>query len=83
MAMALVKKSEYLCSLSVEGRQRYAEKLNVAGINTDPYCIEEKEWTREPEAIPQLVWSDLMLYMVSTPSPYTKEAIKVNTFIFC
>ena len=79
--MALVKKSEYLCSLSAEGRKRYTEKLNAAGLNTDPYCIDDLEWTREPEATLQLVWSDLMLYMVSTPSPYTKEAIKVNTFI--
>jgi len=23
-------------------------------------------------------WSDMMLYMVSTPSPYTREEIKVG-----
>ena len=41
----------------------------------DPYLIDN--WTRDPETIPQLTWSDAMLYMVSTPSPYTKEAIRV------
>lgn len=67
--MALFASSKYLSSLSAEGGQIYAEK-NVARINTDPYCVAEKEWTREPEAI--LAWSDMMLFMVSTLSPCTK-----------
>ena len=41
----------------------------------DPYLIDD--WTQDLETIPWLAWTDVMLYiMVSTPSPYTKEAMK-------
>ena len=35
-------------------------------------------WEEQPEVIPVVSWSDLTLFMVSTPSPYTKENLKVN-----
>ena len=73
--MALARKSEYLCSLSEEARQRYENKVAGTGLSVDPYVIEE--WTQDPETVPRLAWSDVMLYMVSTPSPFTKEALKV------
>ena len=73
--MALALKSEYLCSLSAEAKLRYESKVISSGLNLDPYTI--KVWTQDPETVPSLQWSDVMLYMVSTPSPYTKEAIKV------
>ena len=41
----------------------------------DPYLIDS--WTRDAETIPQLTWSDVMLFTWFPPSPYTKEAIKV------
>ena len=50
-----------------------------AGLNVDPYVIEG--WSQNPEDIPKVHWSDVVLYMVSTPSPYTKEAIKVCQLI--
>jgi len=34
--------------------------------------------TENPENLPEVKWSDMMLYMVTTPSPYTREEIKVK-----
>ena len=76
--MALTKKSEYFAQLSDEAKIRYESKLTSAGLDIDPYCIEESLWTREPKVIPKVMWTDISFYMVSTPSPYTKEAVKVS-----
>ena len=76
MAAAQQCKSEYLLSLSVEAKQRYESKITGTGLDVDPYVIDEL--TQAPENIPRMAWSDVCLYMVSTPSPYTKEAVKVR-----
>ena len=76
--MAIAHK--YLCSLSNEARCRYESKVAATGLSVDPYVIEN--WTEDPESIPRLAWSDVTLYMVSTPSPYTKEAIKVDILLW-
>ena len=80
--MPLSKKSEYFSTLPADTRHRYECKILTAGLSVDPYTIEDSQWSREPESIPQLSWSDVVLYMVSTPSPHTKESIKVCTNIF-
>lgn len=72
-------KSEYFESLSGDARVRYETKLLTAGLTKDPYSI--TEWIEEPSVIPDIKWSDFMLYMVSTPSPYTKEEVKVNNTV--
>ena len=77
LKMDLVKKSEYILQLSSVSRQRYIEKLTKVGLSNDPYCLESPEWEKDPEKLPSLSWSDIMLFMASTPSPYTKESIKV------
>ena len=70
--------SEYFSNLTAGARKRYEVKVTSAGLSIDPYCIDESEWSREPEIVPELCWSDVMLYMVSTPSLHTKEGIKVS-----
>ena len=45
-------------------------------LNKDPYII--NDWTDSPETIPDVHYSDMMLYVTVTPSPYTREAIKVR-----
>ena len=72
-------KSEYFESLSGDARVRYETKLLTAELTKDPYSI--TEWIEEPSVIPDIKWSDFMLYMVSTPSPYTKEEVKVNNTV--
>ena len=71
--------SEYYAKLSDESKRRYIEKMRSCGIRNDPYVIENEQWEESPDIIPRLTWSDFMLYMISTPSPYTKESIKVQT----
>lgn len=53
--MALIKKSEYFAQLSTEAKARYKCKVTSAGLNIDPYCIDESLWTREPEIIPKVM----------------------------
>ena len=69
--------SEYYSMLSSNSKARYTEKVTGAGLKTDPYAIPNESWTEEPIALPQVSWSHMFLYMISTPSPYTKEEIKV------
>lgn len=75
MALALTRVSEYLSGLSATAKQRYIAKVSKAGLSVDPYTI--IDWKNEPETIPQMNWSDFMLYMIATPSEYTKSEIKV------
>ncbi len=62
--------------LSNRKKDIYEAKVVSAGLRVDPYAIEH--WTETPEDAPDVHWSDMMLYMVSTPSPYTREEIKVG-----
>ena len=45
-------------------------------IAVDRYVIDE--WSQDPANFRRICWSDVCLYMVSTPSPYTKEAVNVR-----
>ena len=67
--------SEYFLGLTAESKKRYHCKVTSSGLNIDPYSI--SSWTEDPSALPDIQWSDMMLYMVSTPSPYTRDEIKV------
>ena len=73
-------KSEYFESLSGDAHVRYETKVLTAGLTKYPYSI--TEWVEEPTVIPDIKWSDSLLYMVSTPSPYTKEEVKVCSAAF-
>ena len=80
--MALQVHSSYAQEVSAEAPKRYVRKILATGLQIDPYSIKEEYWTREPESIPKLTWTDLVSYMISTASEYTKEAIKVS-FVAC
>ena len=62
-------------SLSSETRERYGSKVVSAGLAIDPYSI--SEWEEDPQDIPSVTWSDMVYYMTNTPSPYTREELKV------
>ena len=79
IVMELLKKSEYFMSFSADFKARYRSKVICAGPTTYPYCIEG--WTETREVVPSVQWSDVMLYMVSTPIPYTHEEMKVSNAI--
>jgi len=57
-------------------KRRYESTVVRTSLNTDLYIIEE--WSQNPKYLPKVQWSDVGLYMVSFPSPYTKKAIKVR-----
>ena len=79
MSMEFLKKSEFLKEISSTARKRYTEKLVLAGLCTDPYCMPVEEWEKDPCDVPAIDFSNEALYMVTTPSPYTEETVKVNS----
>ena len=70
--------SEYFCALSGEAKSRYIAKVTSSGLESDPYAIPDELWVSQPEKVPEVSWSDMFIYMISTPSVYTKEEIKVR-----
>ena len=68
--------SEYVLSLMGESKKRYESKVTSTGLKVDPYSL--STWTEDPSMIPDVKWSDMMMYLVSIPSPYTRQEIKVN-----
>lgn len=80
--MAVEIKSEYILSLNVDSRKRYESKLMSTGLCKDPYALKVDAWCREPDKLPNIAWSDVMMYMVCTPSPHTKEEIKVQLTVY-
>jgi len=74
--------SEYYLTLTGEVKKRYESKVAKAGLKIDPYKLES--WSSNPDEIPDIAWSDIMVYMTETPSPYTGERIKAPEIIlFC
>ena len=69
--------SEYYSWLSAESKQRYTDKVIGVGLRKDPYAIPSELWLAEPDLVPDVKWSDMFVYMVATPSAYTKAEIKV------
>ena len=65
MAVAPLK-SAYFLSLSTNSKRRYEAKLSNAGLSVDPYVIKDHDWVKDPAVIPQIAYSDLMVYMTST-----------------
>lgn len=70
--------SEYYSKLSGEAKARYCAKVCGVGLKTDPYAIASEFWVDDPEKIPDVAWSDMFMYMIATPSAYTKEEMKVS-----
>ena len=69
--------TEYLFSLSNEDKVRYNDKLTLAnGVKLeDPYAI-TTGWLADISKLPNITWSNVIKYLVDTPSEYTKEAVK-------
>lgn len=71
--------SEYYSELSGEAKARYESKVLNSGITVDPYAIRDDFWVKEMDVanIPEVKWSDMFMYLICTPSPYTREEMKV------
>ena len=75
--------SQYFRDLSTASKERYELKVTSTGLKHDPYVIED--WCENLASLPDVQWSDLVVYMTTTPSQFTREAIKVRncTFSLC
>ena len=67
--------SEYFFGLSAVSQARYTAKVANAGLKSDPYAIASECWVAEPE------WSDMFMFMIVKPSPYTREELKVSKHV--
>ena len=65
--------SQYFRNLSATPKERYEQKVISIGLKHDPYVIED--WS---ENSADVHWSDLLVYMIATPSQFMGEVIKVN-----
>ena len=72
--------SQHFRDLSTASKERYEQKVTSTGLKHVPYII--KDWCENLASLPDVQWSDLVVYMTSTPSQFTREAIKVRNCIF-
>ena len=70
-ARVMERLSSRVSGLSRESQARYRTKVIAAGLLVDPYKIDE--WTASPDEIPDVKSSDMIIYMISTPSPTTQH----------
>jgi len=58
---------------SNKAKERYESKVAKVRLKIDPY---ELVWCdSNPDIIPRITWSDMIIYITKTPSPYTGEGI--------
>ena len=69
-------KSDYFHGLTAASKTCYETKVLSSGLKVDPYSI--TTWMVNSEDFPEVNISDMVMYMISTPSPYTCEEIKVS-----
>lgn len=79
LVIVMEQVSEYYSELSGEAKARYESKVRNSGITVDPYAIRDDCWVKEMDVanIPEVKWSDMFMYLICTPSPYTREEMKV------
>lgn len=63
--------------LDSDGKRRYVEKLNLIGENSaDPYLAAGQVGEDLSEILPHVEYPDIYNYLITAPSPVTKEALK-------
>ena len=65
------QKSEYF-----EARAWYEQTVTETGLYANLYSIDN--WEANPVVVPDVYWSDMVVYMTETPSPYPRESVKVR-----
>ena len=69
------EESEACKQLDAVGKQRYTEKLQLLRLTGDP---PRDAFVADPETWPAVDFPDICVYLIHSPSPYTKEALKVR-----
>lgn len=75
-SMATAMSSSYTEELKAEDRAAYFKKLQIktGEVLPDPYTL--KDWSCDISNLPDITWRDVTEYLIDTPSPFTKEAMK-------
>ena len=75
-ATMCAEESEAYKQLDTVGKQHYTEKLKLLGLTGDPYVAPRDAFVVDPETWPAVDFPDICVYLIHSPSPYTKEALK-------
>ena len=68
--------SGYFQSLDWQGKKRYKEKLEIAGLSLDddPYCVHEK-FNSDMTSWPKIEYGHIFAYFVTRPGTYTQQEL--------
>ena len=69
-------KSDFFKQLDATDKKRYKEKLSKLGLHIDPYLMNADQWSTSRNVWPSVEFPDICIYLLNSPSPYTKEALK-------
>ena len=67
--------TDYLSSLAPQEIQRYNEKISLIG-GDDLYKIPKGNFSNSHDVLPEVTYPDIYNYLVTNPSPYSKEDLK-------
>ena len=62
--------------LDSSGKARYKEKLRMLKLRSDPYLLDKNTWLTERSVWLPVEFPNVFVYLINSPSPYTKEALK-------
>ena len=62
--------------LDCSGKTRYKEKLHMLQLRSDSYLLDKNSWLAERSLWPPVEFPDVFVYLINSPCPYTKEALK-------
>ena len=68
--------SDFFKQLDAADKKRYKEKLSKLGLRTDLYLMDTDQWSTSRNVWPSVEFPDICVYLLNSPSPYTKEALK-------
>ena len=73
----LMMNSKYYDDLDAVAQRRYRQKLEIAGLPSDPYSSNDfVSATLDRTLWPQVEYPDIYNYLINAISPYTKEQLK-------
>ena len=70
--------SSYYRDLEPEDKVSYKKKLtlNSGRLLPDPCSIEDEKWKQDQTLMPDIVYADIVFYLLETPSEYTRDKIR-------